>query len=89
MRHSPGEARLLGLWTAGCLTVLLLVGIVWVGDIALQWPVFAVPLAWALVAARPRRRAFRPVVHDDDPYPVTREAPVLPGVPRDRRRRGR
>ncbi len=60
MRRDPGEARLLGLWTAGCLAVLLLAGILWVGDLSLQWPVFAVPLAWALVAARPRRSAVRP-----------------------------
>jgi hypothetical protein len=93
MRRSPGEARLLGLWTAGCLAVLLLVGIVWVGDIALQWPVFAVPLGWALVAARRRpaaRPAARPAVAPaggDEPFPATREVPTLPRVPRDRPRR--
>ena len=95
MRHSPGEARLLGLWTAGCLTVLLLVGIVWVGDIALQWPVFVVPLVWAAVAMRPRRGAVRrearpdvgPDVRWDEPpagdggYPATREAPTMPPPP--------
>jgi hypothetical protein len=91
VRRSPGEARLLGLWTAGCLAVLLLAGIVWVGDLALQWPVFVVPLAWALVAARPRRRAagVRSVgarAADDDPFPVTREAPTLPPPPEPHRR---
>ena len=55
MRRDPSEARLLGLWTAGCLAVLLLAGILWVGDLSLQWPVLVVPLVWALVAARPRR----------------------------------
>ena len=55
MRRDPGEARLLGLWTAGCLFVLLLAGILWIGDLALQWPVLLVPLVWALVALRPRR----------------------------------
>ena len=82
MRRDPREARLLGLWTAGCLAVLLLAGILWIGDLALQWPVFVVPLVWALVAARPRRRAA-PRVPFDDPLPATREAPALPRVPRD------
>ncbi|SEO78588.1 hypothetical protein [Trujillonella endophytica] len=67
MRRSPGEARLLGLWTAGCLAVLLLAGILWVGDLTLQWPVFVVPLGWAMLAARPRRGAVRPSARADDP----------------------
>lgn len=46
---------MLGLWTAGWLAVLLLVGLLWVGDVSLQWPVLLVPLVWALVAVRPRR----------------------------------
>ena len=54
-RCSPRERRLLGLWTAGWLALLLLVGLLWVGDLSVQWPVLLVPLAWALVAARPRR----------------------------------
>ena len=88
MRRDPREARLLGLWTAGCLAVLLLAGILWVGDLALQWPVLVVPLVWALVAARPRR----PAAYDDDGYdggsfPATREAPTLPSVPQERTRR--
>jgi hypothetical protein len=83
--HGPGEARLLGLWTAGCLTVLLLVGVLAVGDLALQWPVFVVPLVWALVAARPRRRApARPPRAYDADLPETREAPTLPRVPPER-----
>ena len=80
MRRDPDEARLLGLWTAACLAVLLLAGILWVGDLSLQWPVFAVPLGWALVAARPRRAAAPPPP-DDDPFPATREAPTLPQPP--------
>ncbi|MGY1741805.1 MULTISPECIES: hypothetical protein [unclassified Blastococcus] len=98
MRHGPAEARLLGLWTAGCLFVLLLAGILWVGDLALQWPVLAVPVLWALVAARPRRGAVRPLPPPDpraqpawpdrpggdDGHPTTREAPTLPRVPRER-----
>jgi hypothetical protein len=54
-RATPRERRLLGLWTAGWLALLLLVGLLWLGDISLQWPVLLVPLGWALVAARPRR----------------------------------
>jgi hypothetical protein len=49
-RRSLREARVLGLWTAGWLAVLLLIGLVWVGDWRLQWPVLLVPLGWALVA---------------------------------------
>jgi hypothetical protein len=85
--HSPREARLLGLWTAGCLAVLLLVGILAIGDLALQWPVFVVPLVWALVAARPRRRQARDAVPGAEPFPATREAPALPRVPPERLRR--
>ena len=85
VRRSPEEARTLGLWTAAWLAVLLVVGLLWVGDLTLQWPVLVVPLLWALVALRPRRSTRR--VGADDPYPATREAPTLPGVPRDRGRR--
>jgi hypothetical protein len=52
--REPRTARLLGLWTAAWLGALLLVGLVWVGDLSVQWPVLAVPLLWALVALRPR-----------------------------------
>ena len=54
-RRDPGQARVLGLWTAAWLGVFLLAGLVWVGDLSVQWPVLAVPLVWALVAVRPRR----------------------------------
>jgi hypothetical protein len=54
-RREPREARLLGLWTAAWLAALLLVGLLWLGDLSLQWPVLAVPVIWALVALRPRR----------------------------------
>ena len=47
--------RTLGLWTAGWLAVLLLAGLLWLGNLSLQWPVLLVPLLWALVAMRPRR----------------------------------
>jgi hypothetical protein len=53
-RRDPREARILGLWTAAWLGVLLLGGLLWLGDVSLQWPVLAVPVLWALVAARPR-----------------------------------
>ena len=56
MARDPAEARTLGLWTAGWLAVLLVAGLVWLGDLTLQWPVLAVPVLWALVALRPRRR---------------------------------
>jgi hypothetical protein len=55
VRRTPQEKRVLGLWTATCLLVALVVGLLWVGDIALQWPVLLVPVVWALVALRPRR----------------------------------
>ena len=54
-RPTAAQRRVLGLWTAGWLGLLLLVGLVWVGDLSLQWPVLLVPAGWALVAARPRR----------------------------------
>jgi hypothetical protein len=53
-RHDPREARTLGLWTASWLGGLLLAGLLWVGDLSLQWPVLLVPVLWALVALRPR-----------------------------------
>ena len=55
MRPTARERRVLGLWTAGWLAVLLLVGLLWVGDRAVQWTVLLVPVVWALVAVRPRR----------------------------------
>jgi hypothetical protein len=54
-RPTAAQRRLLGLWTAGWLAVLLVAGLVWVGDLSLQWPVLLVPVVWALVAVRPRR----------------------------------
>ncbi len=58
VRRSPRQARALGLWTAGWLAVLLLIGIFWLGEPAVQWPVLLVPAVWALVAVlrgRPAR----------------------------------
>ncbi len=52
--RDPRTVRLLGLWTAAWLGALLLIGLLWVGDLSVQWPVLAVPLIWALVALRPR-----------------------------------
>jgi hypothetical protein len=59
-RREPRETRLLGLWTAAWLGVFLLVGLLWVGDLSLQWPVLLIPVVWALVALRPRRTAGPP-----------------------------
>jgi hypothetical protein len=67
--RDPGEARLLGLWTAAWLFALLLGGLLWLGDLSLQWPVLAVPLLWGLVAARPRRRPPPPSDAWDQPLP--------------------
>jgi hypothetical protein len=55
MARDPQEARTLGLWTAAWLAALTLAGLLWLGDLSLQWPVLVVPLLWALVAARRRR----------------------------------
>jgi hypothetical protein len=57
VRRTPQEKRLLGLWTAACLLVALVVLLLWVGDLSVQWPVLLVPVVWALVALRPRRRS--------------------------------
>ena len=86
MGRSPAEARALGLWTAFWLAVLLLTGLLWVGDPTLQWPVLVVPLLWALVALRPRRRTPDPYA-EPEPLPPTRELRQLPRVPRSRGRR--
>ena len=55
-RPSPAQARFLGLWSAGWLALLLVLGMLRFGDPAVQWPVLLVPALWALVALRPRRR---------------------------------
>ena len=55
MRRTPQQSRFLGLWTAAWLFVLLLAGVLRLGDLSVQWPVLLVPLAWALLAVRPRR----------------------------------
>ena len=62
MRRDPEVARTLGLWTAAWLAVLLVAGLIWLGDLSLQWPVLLVPAIWALVALR-RGRGIRA---DDD-----------------------
>jgi hypothetical protein len=54
-RGTPQQLRLLGLWTAGWLALLLLIGLLWVGNVAVEWPVLLVPVVWALLALRPRR----------------------------------
>lgn len=61
-RPTVAQRRGLGVWTAAWLALSLLVGLLWVGDIGLQWPVLLVPLVWLAVALRPRaaRRATEP-----------------------------
>ncbi len=54
-RRDPRAARILGLWTAAWLGALLIAGLLWVGDLSVQWPVLLVPVLWALVALRRRR----------------------------------
>ncbi|MGY1649700.1 hypothetical protein [Geodermatophilus sp. SYSU D01119] len=103
-RRDPREARALGLWTAGWLFALLLAGLLWIGDLSVQWPVLLVPVLWALVALRPRRRPVpgsgrRPAGQPDEhrwdvPYeggpPPTWELPASRPLPRppDARDRG-
>jgi hypothetical protein len=53
-RRDPHEARTLGLWTAGWLAVFLLAGLLWLGNLAVQWPVLLIPVLWAVIAIRPR-----------------------------------
>jgi hypothetical protein len=71
-RRAPRQARALGLWTATWLGGLLLAGLLWVGDLSVQWPVLLVPVLWALVALRPGRTR-----HDDDGW-----QPIPPDRPR-------
>ena len=80
-RREPGEARLLGLWTAGWLFALLLAGLLWIGDLTVQWPVLGVPVLWALVALRPRRGARRRPEPSWE-LPPTREMPASRPLPR-------
>ncbi|SDF26181.1 hypothetical protein SAMN05660662_1603 [Blastococcus aurantiacus] len=91
-RRDPQRARVLGLWTAGWLAVFLVVGMLWLGEPSVQWPVLAVPLLWALLALRPRRRGAtvddgydeEPGYWDDDDWadddaaPPHRDAPPGP-----------
>jgi len=83
------EARALGLWTASWLAGLLLAGLLWLGDLSLQWPVLLVPALWALVALRTRgggrSRAPRWEVVPPTNRTDTVERPALHD-PRDRRR---
>ena len=80
--RDPRVARLLGLWTAAWLFGLLLAGLLWVGDLSLQWPVLLVPVIWALVALRPRRRA-REAAPGEGLRTDTVQQPVLPPPARD------
>jgi hypothetical protein len=97
MSRDPRAARLLGLWTAAWLAVLLLAGLLVLGELSLQWPVLAVPVVWALVALRPRRRGpawevvERPGRRPDppaEPHPYVERTDTVerPTVQRDHRR---
>jgi hypothetical protein len=89
-RREPREARVLGLWTAAWLAVLLLVGLLWLGDLSLQWPVLVVPVLWALVALRPRRRdRDRPRGWEVRPAPTRTDTVEAPAVTDRRDRRDR
>ena len=93
-RYTPRQKRALGLWTAAWLFVLLLAGVLRLGELPVQWPVLLVPVLWALVALRPRRGSRAPVDGYREPpepqwpeagsrrsAPPTRELPRLPDVP--------
>ncbi len=85
-RHDPREARTLGLWTAVWLGGLLLGGLLWLGDLSLQWPVLIVPVLWALVALRPRGGRRCEVVDLRDPTPYRTDTVERPALrPPDRR----
>ena len=90
--HDPREARALGLWTAAWLGALLLGGLLWLGDLSLQWPVLLVPVLWALMALRPRRaERSRPRGWEQLPPAVrtdTVERPLVQNRPERRRDRG-
>lgn len=91
-RREAREARTLGLWTASWLGVLLLAGLLWLGDLSVQWPVLLVPVLWALVAFRPRgRNRSRAAAWKDVPPAVRTDTVAWPAVrpPRDGRRRPR
>jgi hypothetical protein len=76
----PRAARLLGLWTATWLFGLLLAGLLWIGDLSLQWPVLLIPVLWALLALRPRRTARHPDARD--PLPLRTDTVERPAVRR-------
>lgn len=83
-RRESRHARFLGVWTAVWLGGLLLGGLLWLGDLSLQWPVLLVPVLWGLVAMR-RRGEPEPVdVRADRRYRTdTVERPVVRPPRRD------
>ena len=84
-RRSPREARFFGVWTAVWLGVFLVVGLLRLGDFSVQWPVLLVPVIWALLALRPRRRPRG--APEDRAYDRRRDRPrgweVLPAARTD------
>ena len=75
---------MLGLWTAGWLGGLLLAGLLWVGDLSLQWPVLLVPVVWALVAVRPRRDSRAEDTWEPIPPPMRTDTVERPALRRPR-----
>jgi hypothetical protein len=74
-RRPAAHRRLLRLWTAGCLAVLLAAGVTWLGDWSLQWPVLLVPALWALSAGLVRREPGRRREEPEDDVPSYWDGP--------------
>jgi hypothetical protein len=94
MARDPRAARVLSLWTAAWLGALLLAGLLWVGDLSVQWPVLLVPVLWALFALRPRRPigpspAVPPPPRSGPPRPVRSDTVEWQAVRRTDRGDGR
>lgn len=87
-RRDPREARFLGLWTACWLAVLLVAGLLWLGDLSVQWPVLAVPVLWALIAGRSRRGQARGAPRGWEVIPPVRTDTVERPAVYDPRERG-
>jgi hypothetical protein len=66
-RRDPREARMLGLWSASWLAVLLVAGLARLGDPTVQWPVLVIPVVWALLALRRRPDRHEPPDPDRPP----------------------
>jgi hypothetical protein len=65
------------------LAVFLVGGLLWLGDLSVQWPVLVVPLLWALVALRPRKRRPRDAPRGWEVLPAARTDTVERPMVRD------